>query len=106
KSNSINAGICFGSDGPCAKPGVTRAKQRCVRPTRSRGTPGRAPCGVGTDNQPDYDVVVVGGGHNGLVAAAYLARAGLRVRLLERLDQLGRGGGVGSRLRGRRRTAA
>ncbi|SRX93794.1 putative oxidoreductase [Mycobacterium tuberculosis H37Rv] [Mycobacterium shimoidei] len=35
------------------------------------------------------DVVVVGGGHNALVAAGYLARAGLRVRLLERLDQVG-----------------
>jgi phytoene dehydrogenase-like protein len=38
---------------------------------------------------PDVDAVIVGGGHNGLVAAAYLARAGLRVRLLERLDQVG-----------------
>ncbi len=35
------------------------------------------------------DVVVVGGGHNGLVAAGYLARAGLRVRLLERLGHVG-----------------
>ena len=36
-----------------------------------------------------YDVLIVGGGHNGLVCACYLARAGLKVRVLERRNVVG-----------------
>ena len=37
----------------------------------------------------DYDVVIVGGGHNGLTAAAYLAKSGRSVLVLERDDHVG-----------------
>ena len=46
-------------------------------------------------NGADYDVVAIGSGHNGLVAAAYLAKGGKRVLVLERNAWLG--GGVVSR---------
>src|SRR5437879_12846087 len=39
--------------------------------------------------KPKYDVVIRGAGHNGLVAASYLGRAGLSVLLLEKNDYIG-----------------
>ena len=38
---------------------------------------------------PTYDVTIIGGGHNGLVSAAYLARAGLKTLVLEQRPVLG-----------------
>ncbi len=38
---------------------------------------------------PDHDAIVVGAGHNGLVCAAYLQRAGLKVVVVERSDRVG-----------------
>ncbi|HSA55225.1 MAG TPA: NAD(P)/FAD-dependent oxidoreductase [Gemmatimonadaceae bacterium] len=45
--------------------------------------------GTRHESRARYDVIVVGGGHNGLVNAAYLARAGKRVVVLERRPLVG-----------------
>ena len=39
--------------------------------------------------RPQFDVAIIGGGHNGLVAAAYLARGGARVVVLEKNARVG-----------------
>ena len=43
----------------------------------------------------NYDIVALGGGHNGLTAAAYMAKAGKKVLVLERKPHIG--GGVSTR---------
>ena len=50
---------------------------------RGRTEPGRS------ENERDVEVVVVGGGHNGLICAAYLARAGVDTMLVEARDTVG-----------------
>ncbi|MEE9575604.1 MAG: FAD-dependent oxidoreductase, partial [Gammaproteobacteria bacterium] len=37
----------------------------------------------------NYDAIIIGAGHNGLICAAYLAKSGKRVLVLEANDQMG-----------------
>src|SRR5246500_4567949 len=59
--------------------GATPRSQETARP------PGRA----NTMATESYDAIVVGGGHNGLVAAAYLAKSGAKTLVLEARGQTG-----------------
>src|SRR5579862_1884307 len=74
---------------------VRRPRRPCKHPRRRAYSPGSRTVD-GEDLlhgrlavTQNADVVVVGGGHNGLVAAAYLARAGLTTVVCERREVLG-----------------
>src|SRR5260370_10205868 len=56
-----------------------------TKATRAPGTTATA----GARGAADYDAIIVGGGHNGLVAAAYLARSGARTLVLEARNKTG-----------------
>src|SRR6476646_11911679 len=61
-----------------AKPSAKPAKPTSTKSTRSTSKADRT-----------YDAIVVGGGHNGLVNGAYLAKAGLKTLIIERRHLVG-----------------
>ncbi|MEV4326509.1 NAD(P)/FAD-dependent oxidoreductase [Microbispora rosea] len=69
-------------------PPTTAATTR-IRPAPARDTEPRTTRENASMPRSHYDVVIAGAGHNGLVAAAYLARAGRSVLVLERLGHVG-----------------
>src|SRR5438105_3747372 len=63
--------------------------ERFDRAASNQYTIWSGPRGGAVSMAGDVEVAIVGAGHNGLVAAAYLARAGLKVHLFERRPLVG-----------------
>src|SRR5580698_3879339 len=64
------------------EPGISRFRVWSFGPSRNDRTSGEP-------SMTDTDVVIIGAGHNGLTCAAYLAMAGLRVKVVERRKVVG-----------------
>lgn len=79
--------------GACVCAAAWTSLQRAVLPralaTDAGGKYAPSPEAFMPPARDSYDVLVLGGGHNGLIAAAYLSRAGLSVAVLERRGLLG-----------------
>ena len=97
-----------GTGGAAGGPGAATRATPEPEPRADQGRATLAGVSQGSDDggvRERYDVLIVGGGHNALVAAAYLGQAGLSVCVLERAAQLGGAAvsgrvfpGVGARL--------
>ena len=66
--------------------GEFHVKSRTMSATAKSERPPAAPTAQGS---VDYDAIVLGGGHNGLVTGAYLAAAGIRTLILEKNSRIG-----------------
>src|SRR3977135_1870582 len=81
----------FGGPGFMATKATQAAKAMAGRAVRTAQAAAAGPAArasprartPGASGPADYDAIIVGGGHNGLVAAAYLARSGARTLVLE-----------------------
>src|SRR6476646_295800 len=75
----------FGGPGFMATKATEAAKAMAGKAARAAqaARTARAAKTPGASGPADYDAIIVGGGHNGLVAAAYLARSGARTLVLE-----------------------